>query len=996
MDGRSLIQLLHISIGLLPFAFNSEALGNERERQALLQFKQELTDNYGLLSSWGTDEANRSHCNWKGVYCSNQTGTVIKLQLAAPFVPGLGYQSLKGKISPSLLELQCLNHLDLSHNFFNFTPIPDFIGSLSNLTYLNLSFACLSGPIPHELGNLSSLLYLDLSWNSYKNVGNLEWLSHLTLLRHLDLSGVNLSEATHWQQTITKLPMLTELHLRQCNLPQTVLDSLNSSASLSVLDLYGNHLNSSIYQWLFNFSACLFDLNLSLNHLQGPIPEAFGSMFSLARIDLSFNQLQGQVPKSLGNLCGLKLLDLSWNNFSGELPELVKMLAGCTMNSLEFLDLSLNKLSGSFPDVTTFSSLRELHLYANRLNGSFPISFERSSTIQVLDLSENQIMGTLPDLTVFSLLRELYLNDNELKGPITKSIGHLHELEVLDVSSNSLEGAVSEAHLSNLSKLQILDLSFNSLILEFSSEWVPPFQLDIIRLASCRLGPHFPKWLQTQSNFFLLDISASGIEDTVPTWFWDLSPRLLYLNLSCNQISGTIPDLSLKFTAFPAIDFSSNHFNGSIPLFSPNLSSLILSKNMFSGSLLFLCGINGKVFNYLDLSYNQLSGELPDCWMQFGSLIILNLANNNLVGTIPSSMSFLLSIKSLHLQSNKLTGELPSSLKNCRDLLIVNMEGNRFSGTIPTWIGESLQKLSILSLRSNEFYGSIPLQLCRLEGLQFLDLSLNNISGAIPKCLDKLSAMNGKGSSAGVKISLTYSSYNSLTNGHITSSAAAFYVESATLVWKGRDVEYNSTLGLVKIIDFSGNKLSGEIPEEVMNLVGLVALNLSRNNLIGLISPKIGQLRKLESLDLSRNQLSGKIPTSLSDLTYLSHLDLSNNNLWGKIPLGIQLQSFEASVYMGNPKLCGSPLPNQCSDEESAEHRSETNEKRDNDLQEEHRIFMHSTGLGFILGLSGLCGSLSLNRSWRLSYFQFVSSMGDWLYPKISVLIAKLQRRIQS
>ncbi|XP_057950912.1 receptor-like protein EIX2 [Malania oleifera] len=255
MDGRSLIQLLHISIGFVLFALNSEALRNERERQALLQFKQELTDNYGLLSSWVTDEANSSHCNWKGVHCSNQTGKVIQLQLAAPFVPGLGYQSLKGKISPSLMELQCLNRLDLSHNFFNFTPIPDFIGSLSNLTYLNLSFACLSGPIPHELGNLSSLLYLDLSWNSYKNVGNLEWLSHLTLLRHLDLSGVNLSEATYWQQTITKPPMLTELHLRQCNLPLTVLDSLNSSASLAVLDLYGNHLNSSIYQWLFNFSV---------------------------------------------------------------------------------------------------------------------------------------------------------------------------------------------------------------------------------------------------------------------------------------------------------------------------------------------------------------------------------------------------------------------------------------------------------------------------------------------------------------------------------------------------------------------------------------------------------------------------------------------------------------------------------------------------------------------------------------------------------------------
>jgi len=48
---------------------------------------------------------------------------------------------------------------------------------------------------------------------------------------------------------------------------------------------------------------------------------------------------------------------------------------------------------------------------------------------------------------------------------------------------------------------------------------------------------------------------------------------------------------------------------------------------------------------------------------------------------------------------------------------------------------------------------------------------------------------------------------------------------------------------LGKIIDLSGNKLSGKIPEEIITLVGLLYLNLSRNNLTGPIPlpPKIGQ-----------------------------------------------------------------------------------------------------------------------------------------------------------
>ena len=67
----------------------------------------------------------------------------------------------------------------------------------------------------------------------------------------------------------------------------------------------------------------------------------------------------------------------------------------------------------------------------------------------------------------------------------------------------------------------------------------------------------------------------------------------------------------------------------------------------------------------------------------------------------------------------------------------------------------------------------------------------------------------------------------------------------------------------------------------------------------------------MESIDFSMNQLSGQIPSSMSSLTFLNHLNLSNNNLTGKIPLSTQLQSFNASDFIGN-KLCGLPLSNNC------------------------------------------------------------------------------------
>ncbi|XP_028952025.1 receptor-like protein EIX2 isoform X2 [Malus domestica] len=447
-----------------------------------------------------------------------------------------------------------------------------------------------------------------------------------------------------------------------------------------------------------------------------------------------------------------------------------------------------------------------------------------------------------------------------------------------------------------------------------------------------------------------------GISDILPSWFWERlshAREIGYVDLSNNQIRGTIPNSQINFVCFSRqLNLSWNQLEGQVPPFLLKASSsLFLSHNKFSGLFSFLLPVNASHLRLLDLSSNHLHGELPDCWTHFKNLLILDLSDNRFFGRLPTTMGSLLSIQTLNLNNNGFVGELPSSLENCTSLMVFDVGENKLSGLIPKWLGVGLPNLTILILRSNHFYGSIPSQLCNMGSIQILDFSMNNISGSIPKCLNSLTNLALRGSS-----SLTISHYY-----NVSSSGLAFlYDDEASLIWKGIMSKYKSTLGLVKSIHLSSNRLTGEIPSEITDLVGLVFLNLSRNNLTGQITPKIGKLQSLDLLDLSNNQIHGTIPTSLFGISGLGKLDLSNNHLSGKIPMGSQLQTYEPSVFAGNPLLCGIPLQT-CFPEETtpAEQPVVKNQDEDNDGFITTGFYV-SLGLGFVVGFWGVCGSLIL------------------------------------
>uniref|UniRef100_A0A2N9GT82 Disease resistance R13L4/SHOC-2-like LRR domain-containing protein n=1 Tax=Fagus sylvatica TaxID=28930 RepID=A0A2N9GT82_FAGSY len=611
------------------------------------------------------------------------------------------------------------------------------------------------------------------------------------------------------------------------------------------------------------------------------------------------------------------------------------------------LDLSYNELKGEIPHgISNFQNLESLSLGYNHLTGKIPESFGQLKHLTTLDLQHNSFSGSIPSsLGNLSYMSSLILCDNKLNGTLPKSLGVLSNLEQLDVKDNFLGGSVDEVFFTKLFKLKYLVMSRTSLFFDVNSHWVPPFQLKYVDMSSCKIGPNFPVWLQTQRSLQVLLMSKSGILGTAPGWFWNWTSKVYSINLSSNHIEGDVSDIVVNSTV---LNLRDNHLKGQLPHLSTNVRVLNIANNLFSGPIsTFLCHkMNRKnKLKVLDASNNLLSGELSHCWRYWQSLIHLNFGSNRLSGRIPYSMGSLFALKALRLHNNNIFGDIPSSLKKCSNLGLIDIGENHLSVAIPFWIGE-MTSLTILRLRSNGLRGRIPLQICQLSSLKVLDLANNSLSGSISKCLNFISAM-------AMPHTENYETIEYFVDeGH--------YFESLMLVPKGEELEYEENLIFVSIIDLSSNNLTGSIPTEISVLSELCFLNLSRNHLTGKIPEKIGTMKELESVDLSRNHLSGEIPPSMSNLTFLSYLDLSYNNFSGRIPLSTQLQSFDALSYAGNPELrgaplelCGAPLKTNCTKEQESDGATPVGKAEDDS---ETSWFYIGLGAGFAVGFWGVCG----------------------------------------
>lgn len=285
---------------------------------------------------------------------------------------------------------------------------------------------------------------------------------------------------------------------------------------------------------------------------------------------------------------------------------------------------------------------------------------------------------------------------------------------------------------------------------------------------------------------------------------------------------------------------SANSFTGSIYIVNDNITGTINGIEHFTS------------ISHLNLSLNQLSGEIPADIGKLSNLQRLSLYNNQLSGEIPDGIGNLSNLELLDLSHNQLSGEIPETigdLSNIEELL--NLSDNQLSGMIPNSIG-NLNKLQALSIYDNQISGEIPETIGNLNNLTYIGLRSNQISGEIPESIGNLS-----------ELSYLDLGDNQL-NGEIPSS-------------------FGNLTKLFRLLLFK-NELSGKIPDSFYELTNLYWVSLDNNNLTGEISEKISNLTNLELLNLAYNQLSGEVPKTIADMPDFGSMYLQHNHLTS-IPL---------------------------------------------------------------------------------------------------------------
>ncbi|MEM6319990.1 MAG: 3-coathanger stack domain-containing protein [Bacteroidota bacterium] len=326
-----------------------------------------------------------------------------------------------------------------------------------------------------------------------------------------------------------------------------------------------------------------------------------------------------------------------------------------------------------------------LDLSANNLIGNIPYELGSLEELTLLNLSNNQLNGSIPNgLGSLSKLTTLKLHNNELTDSLPALMGNLSNLDTLFLQNNQLVGCFPSSYPPFCTDVEY-DFSNNPNLSDFdafcsSNECTICEHPDYQALKAVYDATGGPNWTEntgwSEPNSNQCDPCSWSRIDC------DTSGRVIGLNLSQNNLVGTIPNEIGDLPELENLSFADNGvgLTGSLPSSIGNLSKLqwfYARNNNLTGNIPSSLGNLTNLLTFAVQS-NNITGKLPPEIGNLTNLQVISLGDNNLIDPIPKEWGNLNNLQTLALQNNRLTGCFDPNLKNLCTTNLILLSGNNF------------------------------------------------------------------------------------------------------------------------------------------------------------------------------------------------------------------------------------------------------------------------------------------------------------------------------
>ncbi|KIC01528.1 hypothetical protein OA88_13555 [Flavobacterium sp. JRM] len=630
------------------------------EYQALVDFYNAMGGSK-WTNKWDTSLNNLHEGPWYGVSIQNGHITGINLN---------NNSNVTGAIPASFGNLKFLKNLSLyGGNYTKDLSTTDLaiFSELESLESLDLRYCKLKGVIPSSWGKLKAFKTLTLSYNNIENAD--EALASLPLLKTVDFTYQTIAIPTievGANELVINLPTLSTFifnadggSINNKNYFTLFINGVNKVSN------YSNKEGNLIFKDIALLSIKLTD-KISITQNDGT---AQGTTINYNKVTFGKPLAEEEfeiLKKFYASTNGAQWTQ-KWDTSQNKLHEVSWYGVGTKEGHVVSISLSGNNLSGTLPEeLSGLTYLETLNLQSNAIEGNIPTTIGQLTNLKNLNLQANKLGGTIPVLSGISGLKKLSIAANLFKGTIPAQFNQFQNLEQLDLSNNGFD-ALETAFTYDLSKVYV-NLRGQTIVKE-EFLYLKGDEISVVLPPITTYNETNPE--QEGKYLFALQANNFKISEATPE-----GNILVFPSVSIADVPA-----GAKITIWQRTGASQGTYLQYKGIADGSETPLLVEE--FDALVAFFQKAGGANWKTpWDISTNNLHEKR---WIGVttndGHVVAINLTDNNLIGDISAELGKFVELQSLNLTRNKLTGSIPDELSRLTKLKTIDLSENELTET---------------------------------------------------------------------------------------------------------------------------------------------------------------------------------------------------------------------------------------------------------------------------------------------------------------------------